>query len=202
MRRVILALSLLGCGLAGCSQRPAWNDEPQAATLAYWIQEPATARVESGDYRALWDAADAERRGFGFVAALTDYRGGLLTTEPKVSPQFFEVWHRELRTAEDAAESSLATVRRRLRFEFADLGGGLYAVEPKVIVERLSLPERRITNAIDYRATLGPGQQQRFGPGSRQAARSYWYPIGRDADLERTMASRISGRVEGRLVGK
>src|SRR5690606_10821113 len=56
MRRVILALSLLGCGLAGCSQRPAWNDEPQAATLAYWIEVPATARVESGDYRALWDA--------------------------------------------------------------------------------------------------------------------------------------------------
>ena len=82
--------------IAGCSQhRPAWHDEPRSATLAYWHDRPAVARVESSQYGALWDAADGARRRFGFDVALADYRGGLLTGAPHPSPQPFEVWRDE-----------------------------------------------------------------------------------------------------------
>lgn len=183
---------------AGChNQRPQSHDDPASATLAYWAQQPSASPVIAGDYAALWSAADEALRRFGFEAATTDYRGGLLTTEPKVSPQFFEVWHHELRSAEDVAQSSLATIRRRLRFEFSRTGDGRYAVETKVLVERRSLAERRITSAIDYRGTLGPGRQQQFGPASAEAGSgSYWYAIGRDEDLERSLANRIAQRVK------
>ena len=77
---------------------------------------------------------------------------------------------------------------------------GRYVVEPKVIVERLSLAERRITNAIDYRGTLGPGEQQRFGPAAPAGQGSYWYAIGRDHDLERSLANRIASRAQGRVI--
>ena len=69
-----------------------------------------------------------------------------------------------------------------------------------MIVERLSLPERRITNAVDYRGVLGPGTQQRFGPTAPVGASSYWYAIGRDPDLERALADRIATRAQGRVV--
>lgn len=196
---IVATAAMLQVFIGGCTRRPAWNEDPTAGTLSYWAERPASVRVTASDYAALWNAADEARRRFGFDAALTDYRGGLLTTTPTVSPQFFEFWRDELRTAGDAAESSLATVRRRLRFEFAATEDGAFVVEPKVLVERLALAERRITNAIDYRGTLGPGRQQRVGPGEsdrRQPGR-YWYATGRDADLEHALARRIARRVGG-----
>ena len=198
----VLLLGIV-CGMPGCSSpRPAWKDNPRSATLAYWAEQPAVTRVVAPEYSALWAAADEARRRFGFEAAMTDYRGGLLTTEPSISPQFFEIWRDELRSAEDVAESSLATIRRRLRFEFSRTRDGRFYVEPKVLVERQALVERRITNAIDYRGTLGPGQQQRFGPEDRGQAQPgrYWYAIGRDADLERSLADRIADRAGGRII--
>jgi hypothetical protein len=194
-------LLLIGASLfAGCTSRPAWKSDPASATLAYWTDQPAEARVVAPDYGPLWDAAENAAERFGFQPATTDYRGGLLTTRPQISPQFFEFWHDEVRTLEDMAESSLATIRRRLRFEFRRSPDGRYVVEPKVIVERLSLPERRITNAVDYRGVLGPGTQQRFGPAAPVGTSSYWYAIGRDADLERALADRIAKRAEGRVI--
>ena len=203
MSGIRLALPcLLGLALlAGCaSRRPASRDDPRSATLAYWAEQPAIVRTVAPDYADLWNAAEEASSRFGFSLATTDYRGGLLTTEPSISPQFFEVWHDELRTAGDIAESSLATIRRRLRFEFTRTRDGRYVVEPKVIVERLSLAERRITNAIDYRGTLGPGEQQRFGPAAPAGQGSYWYAIGRDHDLERSLANRIASRAQGRVI--
>jgi len=197
-RIVVLALLLVLAGCAG--RRPEWKDDPRSSTLAFWAERPASARVVGTDYAALWNAAEEACSRFGFPRATTDYRGGLLTTQPTISPQFFEVWHDELRAAEDVAESSLATVRRRIRFEFSRTRDGRYMSEPKVIVERLSLAERRITNAIDYRGALGPGTEQRFGPSGTAAPGSYWYAIGRDADLEASLANRMAQRAEGRII--
>lgn len=182
---------------AGCSSpRPAWHDDPATASPGYWAEQPAVVEVIANDYAALWEAAEEARRRFGFEAAMSDYRGGLLTTEPKISPQFFEVWHTELRSPSDVAESSLATIRRRLRLQFQRLPGGRYGAQPKVIVERLALAERRITTAIEYRATLGPGEQQQFGPGIPRAPGRYWYAIGRDERLERAIADRMARRLQ------
>jgi hypothetical protein len=196
-----IALGLATLVAAGCTgQRPQWKEDPRSATLAYWAERPASARVVAPVYADLWEATEDACRRFGFAPATTDYRGGLLTTEARISPQFFEFWHDELRAAEDVAESSLATVRRRLRFEFSRTRDGRYVVEPKVIVERLSLAERRITNAVDYRGALGPGTQQRFGPAGTAAPGSYWYAIGRDAELEASLANRMAERAEGRVI--
>lgn len=186
------SLILIACGCM--AERPPGHNNPQTATVAHWSQQPASTQVVADDYAALWEAADEARQRFGFEPAMNDYRGGLMTTEPKTSPQWFELWHRELRTPGAIAESSLATIRRRLRLEFSRLPDGRFAVEPKVIVERLSLAERRITSAMHYRGTLGPGRQQQFGPSdqSRERPGRYWYAIGRDGELEHTLAELIA----------
>ena len=197
-RRLPLMFLLLACG---CTSRPAWEDDPKAATVAYWLDQPAAASVASRDYRELWDAADNARRRFRFDASRSDYRGGVLGTEPVVSPQPFEVWRDELRSSSARAESALATVRRSLRFEFGRLADGGFFVEPKVVVERQSLGERRITNAIDYRGVLGGGSQktERADEPATTQPSNYWYAVGRDAALERSLANRIARRSGGRL---
>ena len=164
--------------------------------------EPLDARRERCDQRPLFDDRSL-LNGVGALQLLDlvqEERRQLVVLHRVGST--FEIWRDELRSAEDVAESSLATIRRRLRFEFARTRDGRFYVEPKVLVERMALVERRITNAFDYRGTLGPGQQQRFGPEDRGQAQPgrYWYAIGRDADLEHSLADRIADRAGGRVI--
>lgn len=202
-RRVSMLLTLLGlAGFSlGCAQtrRPPL---PESTTIDYWEARPAEARVEATRYAGLFAAARESLDRFKFDPALADYRGGRLTSEPMVSAQFFELWRDEVRTAGDRLEASLGTVRRRVLFRLGRTDDNTFWLEPRVVVERQALQERRITNAIDYRSTLGPGRQS----GSRRADRgepaptSYWYAIGRDDALERSLLNRIADRSGGRLV--
>ncbi len=200
LRYPALVLLLLIAGVvAGCTQRPEWSDDTEAATLSFWGDRPAIVRVEADDYAALWDAAENARRRFGFEAALTDYRGGELTTEPKLSGQIFEPWRDELRDIGSIMESTLTSVRRRVSFELGNQGDGTFWLEPKVIVERQSLGERRLTDVSSYRRALGQGQQRRTSdddPGTVTG----WHAIGRDPALERSLANRIADQTSGKLV--
>ena len=187
--------------LAGCSTRPAWNDDAEAGTVAYWLARPAAVRVTGEDYAALWNAADEARRRFGFAAARSDYRGGNLMTQTVVSAQPFEFWRTELRTPSALAESAISTVRRRVDFTLGRLPGdeGFY-VEPRVTVERQNSGERRVTNAADYGRVLGAGGQRTFREDESEAQRGGgWYANGRDEALERAIARRIANRTGGRL---
>lgn len=200
-RLPLLLLGLLLAG-AGCS-RTATPPPPEAsAEVAYWEARPAEARVESISYPGLWAAALGALERFRFEPALQDYRGGRLTSEPMVSPQFFEIWRDEIRSTSDRLESSLGTVRRRVTFRLGRSGDDRFWLEPRVVVERLSLREGRITNAIDYRRALGPGRQvgSREADAGRPLPASYWYAVGRDDVLERSLLDRIAAGSGGRLV--
>lgn len=191
--------ALCAClALAGCTQRPTWTSDPEAATYDFWLDRPAVVRVEARDYARLWQAAEGAHRRFGFERSTSDYRGGLLTTEPRDGGQFFEPWRDELRTPPAVLESSLASVRRRVRFDFGQTDDGRFWVEPRVVVERLASGERRLTEAGDFTRALGAGRQHRQSAEGK--ARYGWYPTGRDHALERSLANRIAGRSAGQMV--
>ena len=196
MRRLIFPLLLIVAGCTGT--RPPGHNDPETATLAYWQERPAVARVQSPDYKVLWEAAEGSLDRFGFETALSDYRGGRLTSEPMISAQFFEPFRDEVRTAWDRLESSLSTVRRRVVFDFGREGDA-YWVEPRVIIEKLALGERRVTNAIDYNRVLGTGHQGGFSASdtSGQRASGYWYAVGRDENLEQSLLNRLAEQTAG-----
>ncbi len=215
MRHVRLLIPVIVCGafVVGCGARhrnapqttQGATDVSLATTQpAYWLDQPATAAATAADFQRLWDASEDVARDFLFRLDRQDYRAGVLTTRPMVSAQWFEPWRREVRSWDDRAESSLATIRRSVRFEFERVGeGDAYRVTPNVLVERQTLAEQRITSVVAYRQfftrPVRPELRQR---GTRESdvgiflPNRYWYPTGRDAELERALAEAIQKKVK------
>ena len=154
--------------------RPVTDVDPARATPEYWLRQPSTVHALSTEFRPLWDAAEDVARAHHFTIDRRDYRFGLLTTHPVISKQFFELWRQDASSAGDVFENSLGTIRRSVRFEFAE-ENGRFQVSPKVLVERFS--------AIDPEYQI------------QDDATSYWYTIGRDHGLEKRLAAMIQKRL-------
>jgi hypothetical protein len=168
--------------LVGCSQRPAWHDNPAAAKPQFWFDEAASVRVFAEDYDALWRAANQSLSRFDFDIDLSDYRSGRLTTFPKDSGLIIEPWRDEQRTLADRLESTVAPLRRTVRFDFAEAAGDWY-VEPRVVVEKEARPE-------GPRRRVRDEQRPAFG----------WFAVGRDTALEASLANFVAERAAGRVV--
>lgn len=189
--------------VAGCASDPspvapvadsgmATDIDPQTVEPQYWLGRPAVASVEGNDFDRLWNAADRVARDLLFKIDRQDRRAGVLTTAPTISAQFYEPWRRELQTADDLAESSVATIRRSIRFDF-DKEGDRYTVVPKVLVERQTISERRVSGQL----TRAYFRRERGQYGSRELdageaiSDAYWYAIGRDEALEKRIAEKM-----------
>ncbi len=206
------ALALMGAlAQGGCSTGPGANDgEPlprplardtlKLAEPATWYARPAAASVSSSEFDALWQACIKASRGRGFTPDQHNFRGGVLTTLPLISKQAAELWKSDVITTDDLANSSLSTLRRTIRFQIRHLENGSYGCEPKVLVERFSMVEHRITSATQYRDifTLSPQDIRREKDRERDPTMAlstpplYWYPIGRDTALERAVADDVA----------
>ena len=178
---------------------------PSTATRvpAYWYDQPGAASVSGNDFDMLWRAAEEAARHFGFRPDRLDFRAGVLTTEPLVSKQWFEFWRNDVATLDDLADSSIATHRRTLRFDFARADDGAYIATPRVVIERYAQSERPISAAVRLRhAFRNPRPRDRaYGtPESDRRIllpRQYWYAAGRDQALEREVARELARRANG-----
>lgn len=205
-RAVLFALPLLVPLLAGCvggrqlpvGDRPT-DVDPELAKASYWYAQPASERVMHDDFAQLWEAARRAARDSSYTIDRADYRGGVLTTDPLVSKQVFELWRGDvpLFQLDDHAESTLATVRRTVRFEFEELADGAFAVVPKVLVERYSFAERRVTSPVRYHEAFG--RPRPIGAGEFDddyvLPETYWFADRRDAEMEAKLAARIRGEL-------
>jgi hypothetical protein len=198
----ILAVPLFGC--IGRPQNPAATQpvtvtDPATTQASYWYAKASPITVRADNFERLWRAAEHATRSHTFTIDRRDRRDGLLTSEPLVSSQFFEFWRRDVKTPQDSAAASLATHRRTLRFEFTQLPDGGYQVTPKVLVERQAVVERRITSVVLYRGAVtgGPSGGGDAPRGTKEADQGimiparYWYAIGRDPALEKSLGEVI-----------
>src|SRR5262249_44400097 len=143
--------------------QPATSIDPVTTQPSYWLQQPAQS-VTANDFDRLWNVCEEAARDFLFSIDRTDYRAGLLTTRPLTSRQWFEVWRPDVRTIPDLDESATATIRRTIRFEFERRADGTFTVAPKVLVERQSVAEQRITSVVSYRGMFTPPIKRREQP--------------------------------------
>jgi hypothetical protein len=205
-RSLCIAITVLAAGCAsdrGPSAEPATIADPATTQPSYWYDQPASITVISRSLPALWKASENALRQLGFRLDRDDLRSGLITSQPVVSSQFFEVWRSDVSTPDDAARSSLATMRRTVRLEFEQRSDGTIQVVPKVLVEKQSIQERRTTSVTLYRGALSRRESPRERPsgtkesdvGLHYPAR-FWYPVGRDTALERRLADDIGRRLE------
>jgi hypothetical protein len=209
-RTPIHLVSLMLVALGGCITQPQHPAATQPATTrnlattqpSYWLDQPAPASAHANDFQRLWTASEDVARDFFFRLDRQDFRAGLLTTRPMVSAQWFEPWRRDVRTAKHRNESSLATIRRTAHFQFERLDDGSYRVTPRVLVERQALAEQRITSAVAYQQYFRrPLRAQDRPRGTRESdvgvylPNRYWYPVGRDAALEKAFVEAIEKEI-------
>lgn len=174
------------CLLGGCVKNKPANPgaaratdvDPKLADKNYWLSQPASAEVSGRDFTELWEASEAVARNYLFRIDRRDYRAGLLTTEPMVSKQIFELWRKDAGTGYDTREATIAPIRRTIYFQFTPNADGSYTVSPKVVVERQSKVEPKYREEIDMPA-------------------SYWYALRRDTVLEGKVAEAIRKKMQG-----
>ena len=189
--------------LVGCAHQPPPTTRPSLATTQpyFWVDQPAAVQIVAVDFQRLWDACEEAAREYNFILSRQDYRNGVITTNPLISKQWFEIWRNDVQTGEDLADSSIATYRRTLRFEFERQQDGRFASTPKVVIERYAQAERPITSSVYLRNTFRT--QRNYHPvGSAEAdvgvylPQRYWYPTGRDIALEKDIARHVQHRLD------
>jgi hypothetical protein len=197
----ILFTTQSGCILGRqnpAATQPATAADPDTAKPAYWLDQPAVAHVKAADFAALWTACRLAAEADGFTIDRRDYREGLLTTQPLQSKQFYEFWRGDVRTAHDLAQSSLGMMRRTARFSIERLPDGTYQATPKVLVERDTLLQRRITSVDQYQNAFAVQQQDVVRESEKagtDVAAEYWYSVGRDTALEHQLADAVRDRL-------
>lgn len=169
--------------------------DPQQAEPEFWYAQPSAYETQQAEFDRLWDTAEEVSRRLLFEIDRRDRRSGVLTTEPMISAQWFEPWRRELKTFSDVANSSIATYRRTIRYEFVRQGQ-TYTIRPKVLVERQAVTERRVSGALNRLYFRRDRELNAFGSRETDAGifipDSYWYAVGRDPALEEFLVRQIN----------
>jgi hypothetical protein len=199
----VFLLSLTGC-ITGkqnpAATQPATAMDPKTAQLAYWLEQPAVVHVNSPDFDKLWNVCRDAVQDDGFIIDRTDYREGILTTAPLISKQFYEFWRNDVVDAKGLTQSSFGTIRRTARFDVRRLEDGSYQATPKVVVERFSSVEKRITSVAQYREIFSLNQADlqlsSEEQDNAQIPPQFWYAIARDHALERQLAESVKRRLK------
>jgi hypothetical protein len=195
-----------GCLIGGCILSPQNPAATQPVTVldlsttqpSHYLQQPAAAAVNSANFDRLWKASEQVCRNHLFTLDREDSRSGNLTTMPLVSAQWFEPWRRDVRTVHDVEESSSATIRRTVHFNLTRNDDGTYMSTPRVIVERATISEQRITSVTDYVSIYNPVRDptdQQHGTIESDLGfilpPRYWYVLGRDPEFEKVLADEV-----------
>lgn len=200
VRGAVIAIFMLVTGCITGRQnpaatRPATDIDPKTAQTAYWMDKPAITKVTSKDFDRLWAAAEDSLRDHSFLLDRTDYRDGVLTSQPRPSKQIYEVWRNDAVEPHDILQSTLGTMRRTVRIDIRRADDGSFTASPKAVVERYSMLEKRITSVAQYRDVfsltardlkLDAEQQDEAAVNSE-----FWYAVGRDSTLEKSIADSI-----------
>jgi hypothetical protein len=203
---IAVMIALMG-GCIGEPQHPAATQpstaiDPATTQPSYWMNQPANGAVTFTDFPKLWATCETVARQNYFRLDREDYRLGVLTTRPLVSAQWFEPWREDNRTFYDVQESSIASIRRTITFQFTRLDENTWKVVPKVLVERQEISEKRITSVLLFRNVftepLAEHNQQR---GTRESdvginlPERYWLPLRRDAEYEEYLTRAIEKKL-------
>ncbi|MGD1276551.1 MAG: hypothetical protein ABR964_04930 [Tepidisphaeraceae bacterium] len=205
LKTLALFFAAMAGGCAGASSpiqtaRPVTDKPVEQATADYWLNQPANVAVSSLDFQRLWDASAQVLRQDLFIIDRVNDRQGVMVTRPMVSKQIFEPWRSDAGTMSATLQSTLQTIRRTVRIDVQRSDGGLFTARIKVLVERLSLIQQRVTSVAESHnvfSAIGPETTFQTTEGTPIPVR-YWYAIGRDQAMERQLANAIEDQLKDR----
>jgi hypothetical protein len=180
-------MALAGCGLAvGCA-RPADPGTPTMGRVA-----AQTPEAYSGLYEA---AAETLRRSY-FRLDRQDRFGGVITTHPETTANWFELWRPQPEPGYYWWEANTGTIQRQasVRLLASTTQPGDYEVEVEVQRLRYSLPERQIDNSAAALRLYSEAAPTAEGRMERPSQTAHWIPLGRDAFAEQRLLTDIVNR--------
>ncbi len=157
------------------------------ASRAVSIDNPI--EVQTAEYDRVYEASVEVLRDYRFRLARQDRRFGRITTEPMTAASSLEPWHKDAVTKAQTDENTLNHQRRTVSV-FIEPEGETDRYRLRVVAEwqRRQHPPQLLHTAAFAHARYG-----RHGAGARTVTtesgerRSFWRPMGRDADLEQRL---------------
>ncbi|MEE8170791.1 MAG: hypothetical protein V3T70_09605 [Phycisphaerae bacterium] len=152
-----------------------------------------TGRAAIPDFEWVWQETLNTLRRLGFTPDRQDRANRIIVTLPETSKQWFEGWRQDVQGGYATLESSLHTIRRRVRVEFQpDERDTAWTVAVRVDILRYSTPERQVTSASGalglFSARVPTTEGERFASTADPAR---LVELGRDATMERRILERI-----------
>jgi hypothetical protein len=198
---VVVFIGCIGAPMHPATTQPVTITDTATTQPDYWWIQPSPGVAIYDSFATLFKTAENVSRDYGFKIDRVDYRTGILTTEPLVSAQIWEPWRPDIQSFGAVQGSTAATIRRTIRWEFRRNDDGTFEVSPKVLVERQTVQERRITNVALYRGAYTKEDPRDIPRGTKESDEGftippkYWYSIGRDPKLETVLAKEVSKRL-------
>lgn len=150
-------------------------------------------------YDATFDAAVSLLRDYGFTIDRQDYRFGLVTTRPMVSPTIFEPWRTTNTSPAQMAQGTLNSQRRIVRVAIKPVTLPIspttqYQLTVQVNMIKLQQPLKHLNGSTSGFAIVSnysavPAEWKEEG-----IPRSYWIPDGSDPLLAQRVIDDIAKR--------
>jgi hypothetical protein len=185
----VKSLSFLTCvlllSLTGCAGSQRYETVKQ-------ICVPDTDKAE-----AMQIAEDVLGK-MNFTIDKADAELGIIRSKPLQGAQFFEFWRKDTIGSFNRAEANLHSIRKIVELDIKQEDQRL-CVGCDVEVQRLSIPERRVTGWRAYEMfSESDSSMQRLELDPKQKTAMAWVDLGQDDKLGTLILKRIEKRLKGK----
>jgi hypothetical protein len=146
--------------------------------------------VPANSQHAAWEKAVDVLHDFHFPIARENRLDGVIETDYRVGSSLLEPWHGDSVGFTNRLESTLQSIRRRVKLDLTPVDGG-YLVGVEAIKEKEDLlgVAENTAGAATFRKNTPLERNLTTVVG--QSAPSGWYSLGRDADLEQAILQKL-----------
>lgn len=146
--------------------------------------------VPANVQHAAWERTVDTLHAFHFPIVRENRLDGVIETDYRVGSNILEPWHGDSVGAANRLESTLQSIRRKVKVDLTPVDGGfLVAVEAHKELEDLNGVAENTTGAATFRE--GAPLERNLKVVVGQSSPSGWTSLGRDTDLEQAILSEL-----------
>jgi hypothetical protein len=158
---------------------------------------PNPIGVGAANDDVLWERTVDVLHDYQFQIVREDRLARVIETEYKVGSGCLEPWHHDSVGPYNRLESTLQSIRRRVRITLMPGNGGGYAVSVEAFKEREDLPGIAANSAGGATFSESTPFTRDLAPVVGQSSESRWIPVGRDLDLEQAILASLRAAYTG-----
>lgn len=170
---------------------------PQYGSAAIPVTNPVTVRAQNPD--ALWERTVDVLHGFQFEIEREDRLTGVIETQYTTGSGCLEPWRHDSVGQANRLESTLQSIRRRVRVRLAPAapGDGTYVVSVEAVKEKEDIAGLAANSPGAATFQEDSPLQLDLNPVVGQTGPSGWIPLGRDLALEQAILSNLQSAYAG-----